>query len=37
MSKAGKKKTKNAAEVAGTAGQEAIAKEKKAEEDEIER
>ena len=37
MSKPGKKKNKSAAEIAGTAGQEAIQKEKKAEEDEIER
>ena len=36
MSKA-KKKNKNAAESAGLAGQEAIQKEKRAEEDEIER
>ena len=38
MSKAEKKKkSKTAAETAGLAGQEAIQKEKKAEEDEIER
>ena len=37
MSKTGKKKGKSAAEIAGTAGQDAIQKEKKAEEDEIER